>query len=1697
MEEIVNNPLVKTLSNTPIIENIAKKTNKKGPIIVLVFCLLCCISFVIGVVMRMNRKCKVNEHVSDGDCVSCPRGTIRVAGDKVSDGDTTCEPLVKNSDGSGTCNDNFYSDGTSCIACPDNSNSSGILLSDSTSSCTCNNDFYADGNTSCTACPANSSLINDQTISESPSAGIPCICDDNHRWDESSQSCESCPDNSTSTLLGEGDTQCTCDDNYSWDESSNSCIPCPENSTSSGAQAPASSGSEYHYRDKCTCNDNHYWNGYNCTFCPNGFDSEGNPAVGEAVDPEDLDPTTNQYSCIFSPRPEGAPCTSRDICIEGHTCENGTCVLVPITSADCVVLQNERLQPAQGDEPSQCVCKTGYIRDIDEATGEAGNCILCEDNFYSDGSSCLPCPVNSTSTGISADSGTPCTCDDNHYWDGTECTICPNGFDSSNLLTSGPGLTPEGAQDSSVPNSCFQSLREGGAECTYRDICIDGYECNNGGQDIETVPGICTLIPITPEDCVIDPINNLHEVFDETADPPACKCEEGYIRDSVSGNCILCAEDWKASNRNNTHYVCHPCNSGEVKEAGDNIMTAETNGSCTRIQRCYEGQHVLDSTCEDCDIGLTRAAGDRVDGGDTDCVELASGYYWGDTGNPVPCGTPADPHATDYTCSQGEDGQVIISINECEPGYYSDPNDNFQSCTQCNEPDSFFENIAQDNDLVNGEIVGSNTKCNVCSNTGTCRVPKCRDGTYWDGNERRCLNCTAITSANEAALPVCEFRQNSNFLSNSNSVYESEQGNWLTKGNTGMALDCNLRSLTNVEPEYFSAGAPIIPTSKEVFDRFKSDPNSACHNVVTGSGAEITDLQDQSIFNNLETGEESLSTYQTNQKECRIEIYNELLQKEAGKAQWIRSKEINDNITIQDPTRYECGFPCGIDESQGTGATYLKQQGGKSICEPCTNMEEYDTLDKSGFVDMDLTTCHRGWIENKYCKPSYVHVEGSIYDGDPTHDQCISCIGENTLSDLHISGRVPEQQSGSTVTAVVGDEGLPDDTLPLYKCTDPNLNSDGVSEDLKIYSCSPNYKVKVNDSGADTCEWCMGRWTQEASAGGVNKIFTIADENDTNGTVPCPYDWDFTTESKTYSESWIGQETLKNKINISDTHKALVSNDDYHDDILDSFIRYDGQSAILGSYGTERGTGYPGMKVQLNSAQHERCRKEDGCDGGDEADYGNVNNQYPVFDLMKGNALGTTGNFTNKILRNDVSPKWPCPRCQDQVPSAKLYHNTLWEEGKENDSDWDRPGICSTITQGFQHGREWNYNITDDEENKRYINYHASAPQVSSFNSGFNYEDESKWTEAGATNSTTDPENSVANGKPNRNLFEPTYESNRFPTYDGDEPGNNEFDNWEPGLGWTAINKYFWTYPEGEVTSGYTQTDDSPAGTSGNVSCASGQCHDYFMEGDDCGKDEANRGTSACMDTQTMPGGWSQDYDGSFTQGEDGRIFSRLLHGEWVGVTPTGDPSSKTQSDIYPGNLEGRWRKCWSELGHNAQGLDKNFYRGGTNPFFDDNKTGPESSKRWKSVPSCITLPNEGRTRNPDDILYECAKMCYDRSNQSDGGNKCEGFVVTVKNNETLFPPPGRCCLVTRENSGGNWTPSKENLPQSEQQGEIQENDGRPGIDTQFWILGNKDSCPMDPIHKKLDDSITYDSDWYIPKVNPLEEGESRKAPGC
>ena len=93
--------------------------------------------------------------------------------------------------------------------------------------------------------------------------------------------------------------------------------------------------------------------------------------------------------------------------------------------------------------------------------------------------------------------------------------------------------------------------------------------------------------------------------------------------------------------------------------------------------------------------------------------------------------------------------------------------------------------------------------------------------------------------------------------------------------------------------------------------------------------------------------------------------------------------------------------------------------------------------------------------------------------------------------------------------------------------------------------------------------------------------------------------------------------------------------------------------------------------------------------------------------------------------------------------------------------------------------------------------------------------------------------------------------------------------------------------------------------------------------------------------------------------------------------------------------------------------------------------------------------------------------------------------------------PPGRCCLVTRENSGGNWTPSNENLPQSEQQGEIQQVDGRPGIDTQFWILGNKDSCPMDPIHKKLDDSITYDSDWYIPKVNPLEEGESRKAAGC
>ena len=107
MEQIINNPITKQLSESPIVEAISQKTKKSGPIVAFVLCLLCCISFVIGVVMYMSRKCKVNEHVSDGKCVSCPRGTIRVAGDKVSDGDTTCEPLVPNSNGSGVCNDNF------------------------------------------------------------------------------------------------------------------------------------------------------------------------------------------------------------------------------------------------------------------------------------------------------------------------------------------------------------------------------------------------------------------------------------------------------------------------------------------------------------------------------------------------------------------------------------------------------------------------------------------------------------------------------------------------------------------------------------------------------------------------------------------------------------------------------------------------------------------------------------------------------------------------------------------------------------------------------------------------------------------------------------------------------------------------------------------------------------------------------------------------------------------------------------------------------------------------------------------------------------------------------------------------------------------------------------------------------------------------------------------------------------------------------------------------------------------------------------------------------------------------------------------------------------------------------------------------------------------------------------------------------
>lgn len=219
-------------------------------------------------ISKSESYCPKNEFVQYTDeCFVCPSGShteeIEVDGDTVQI--CLCEA------------DNNYFDikSLTCKACPAGSEAIGLececgskkFFNQETGkceesiaySCKANEFFNAYGDFTCKKCPDGST---------SPKGSMECTCSDDKFWDYYHGKCISCPSGSKRVKRYEDEYICNCtDSNQIYDELSNTCNKCPDNSERG----------DYDY---CYCNDG-FFGSYeadvlkSCKECPSGTDENG------------------------------------------------------------------------------------------------------------------------------------------------------------------------------------------------------------------------------------------------------------------------------------------------------------------------------------------------------------------------------------------------------------------------------------------------------------------------------------------------------------------------------------------------------------------------------------------------------------------------------------------------------------------------------------------------------------------------------------------------------------------------------------------------------------------------------------------------------------------------------------------------------------------------------------------------------------------------------------------------------------------------------------------------------------------------------------------------------------------------------------------------------------------------------------------------------------------------------------------------------------------------------------------------------------------------------------------------------------------------------------------------------------------------------------------------------------------------------
>jgi hypothetical protein len=392
--------------------------------------------------------------------------------------------------------------------------------------------------------------------------------------------------------------------------------------------------------------------------------------------------------CSLVSANEGAPCTDKDACTIGDTCQEGTCASGatancndgnPCSDDSCdIALGCQHIHNAAPCSDGN-VCTVGDLCEVGECV--AGDVLLCDDDN--------PC----TADGCDLDTGcshvtTPGPCDD-----GNACTTgdgCSEGKCIAAGILDCDDENPCTADSCQLIAGCQHSATDGFCDdkdpCTLGDFCEDG-SCVAGEALTCNDQNPCTDDACTLDGCEFKPNDG------DCDDSNECTVNDGC--------------------KNGT------CGFGALLNCNDDSLC--TTDSCDPVQGCL---HLLNtSPCDDdnlCTTGDHCQLGECLGGGALNCNDTNS--CTDDSCAPA-IGCQFQPNSA--TCS---DGNACTEEGKCENGWCS-PGE----AIDCNDDDPCTDDSCNSESgcvhEVNTDFQTDHENCGecgeVCADVQVCQGGKC------------------------------------------------------------------------------------------------------------------------------------------------------------------------------------------------------------------------------------------------------------------------------------------------------------------------------------------------------------------------------------------------------------------------------------------------------------------------------------------------------------------------------------------------------------------------------------------------------------------------------------------------------------------------------------------------------------------------------------------------------------------------------------------------------------------------------------------------------------------------------------------------------------------------------------------------------------------------------------------------------------